>query len=325
MSEYWKLHPESIKSHKANPQTDVLLSLLPWKNCLLLQSYQRHRQACINQTSQPPDSSASTDISGWPEPGNPVEEDFSSNKCWNASEDTILGTLAFFSLGGPSQSSQYDDRYDIESIWEDYEYETAFAVGDYVRIQGQRNSQWAENDGMGTYWSKKAYRVVEIRMAHESLKPTVDAAESGSDEGEEYTSEDGEYNDAKRGLMGDTQQPLTAEMKVILGTRVWYYRLDMSTDNTAHPLAEAMWWAEDQLVFDAEANSVGDDQEMEDDSGVEDQEMYDDPGVEDDKQSGLAAMADLSLQMDCHQVLAGHFNRTFEEWRRPCQTRQFLR
>lgn len=238
-----------------------------------------------------PDSSASIEMSDWAEPGEPGEVDFSLNKRWNASEDAIVDALASHFIGA---SAEYYERYkchppgsEAESIWEEYEYETAFDVGHYVRIKGQINSQWAEKDGMGTYWSKKAYRVVEIRMAHEPLKPSEDTAESGSDEieayndeDEEYTGEDEEYTDEDeectgkdeeyqgegevytssqageyaarcggdgdgdtnrtRGLMRDTQKPLTAEMKAELETRVWYYRLDMFTDNTEHPLTEAM-------------------------------------------------------------------------------------
>lgn len=136
----------------------------------------------------------------------------------------------------------------VEELLE-YEYDAAFAIDDCVRIEGEEDDEWAEDDGMNSYWSKTVYRVVEMRMGPE-------ASDLPDDD------QDGIY-DTEQDAAGDdsletTQEVLTAEEKIQLDARTWYYKVsDMSSDKTEDqdPVADTAWWAERQLVFDAEATS----------------------------------------------------------------------
>lgn len=251
-----------------------------------------------------PGSSASSEMSDWDDPT--AEGDFVVQERWNVSEDEILNTIAahFLSETFLSEYQRTDSLDDSTSEYEsEYEYEPAFEVNDYVRIQGQSTSQWAEKNPMGTYWSKKAYMVIEVRMGHQSLKPATEAAESGSDldedPGRSQSREhpatfvgDGTEN-AAAGPSGTIQNSLTSERKQELDSRVWYYRLDMSHDRNEHPFAQAMWWAEGQLTYDAEACS-----DLGDEGGeAEDEEMEDTPAAEDDtKQQSEVVTADFPLR-----------------------------
>lgn len=145
-------------------------------------------------------------------------------------------------------SRRVESEVAVEELLE-YEYDAAFAIDDCVRIEGEEDDEWAEDDGMNSYWSKTVYRVLEMRMGPE-------ASDLPDDD------QDGIY-DTEQDAAGDdsletAQEVLTAEGKIQLDARTWYYKVsDMSSDKTGDqdPLADEMWWAEGQLVFDADATS----------------------------------------------------------------------
>ncbi|KAK5048955.1 hypothetical protein LTR84_005377 [Exophiala bonariae] len=258
-----------------------------------------------------PSPTASIAASDWSDPDSPVEGAFHVNEGWHASEDTVWRTLARHFRDSWWNWSDSNDNWLDDSTPGDYKYEPAFSIDACVRIQGQENSKWAKKDGSGRYWSKKLYRVADLRCTADVLGQGFCSVGQSSDDHEDEYSEDSddEMQDGQRNRKHDARNtPSYCAKGSSPDTKFWYYKLDMSSEDNEHPLADATWWAEDQLVLDTEADWDHEDQMTDCGSGIEDddakeetvpldygdQEMTDEKRIQDDFH-GEVAIATLSL------------------------------
>ncbi|KAK7892671.1 hypothetical protein LTR67_006907 [Exophiala xenobiotica] len=167
--------------------------------------------------------------------------------------------------------SDGDDEKNLPLIYEDFE--SAFDLGDIVRVQSDTTNAWAEYmPGLDGYYSKQAFKIIGKSLKTGSWwfnKLATHETEARAfyvrDKEGTFVQVDGVDSHTLSLLCTSEPEPEpedeseteTAERKS-WENDCWMYKLE-PVEPQSFPVADVMLWKEENLMLDAEAMDDGDD------------------------------------------------------------------
>ncbi|KAK5270961.1 hypothetical protein LTR96_004239 [Exophiala xenobiotica] len=200
--------------------------------------------------------------------------------------ELIISTLSsYFDSLWASNHEPKEDDYDMPLIYEDFE--SAFDLGDIVRIQSDTTNAWAEYiPGLDGYYSKQAFKIIGKSLKtgpwwFNKLDPheTETRAFYFHDDEGTFVQVDGVDSHILSLLRSSEPEPEPEDEseteRKSWENDCWMYKLEQ-VEPQSFPVADVMLWKEENLMLDAEAMGDGDDGDDGDDDDDDDDDHSDD-------------------------------------------------